>query len=383
MVFDTYDFEFMRLCGLSRYMPTGLDKKYGSPMLSKSVTVNLQEHKLIKLMSDKMSYKLTKRGRDILEKMGFTFAKDARTNLKKASYMRKLKNAQLNVQLSLAGINVYYKTARELAGVECGYMSSLSLRADNSMKVLSGTKFLGILKIKNTAYIPYYIENRASWIYPAFEREIFTSQTDAIRDIKEIKLILISESLEELWSDISPSTERAEVVNGQKPFYIALEEMGCEYSLTTFGRDGVLQLSIVTACGYRTRIAKALGCEECNIQGLKDCDGIKNNVPYIIGVDFNIKRIIRALRQIERYDKKLIPTICCLSFQKNTMLKVLHKYHTIKAYVVPISAKDIYNVFPEIKENELKKEAYKTKEGDYVDVPEKPYSKAETKTAQK
>ena len=106
MLFDTFDFEFLRLTGLCRYMPAGLYRKYDAPYLSKRVISNLQEYKLIKLMSDKQSYKLTKKGRDILEKMNLIFAKDARTNLKKASYVRKLKNADWNVLLSLAGINV-------------------------------------------------------------------------------------------------------------------------------------------------------------------------------------------------------------------------------------------------------------------------------------
>lgn len=378
MIFDTLDFEFLRLTGLSRYMPSGLNRRYDSFLFSRRVISNLQEYKLIKLMSDKMSYKLTKRGRGILAEMGYTFAKDARTNLKKTSYIRKLKNAHWNVLLSLAGIDVYYQTSRELAGKSSGYMSSLSLRADNSMKVLSGTKFLGVLKLAEIAYIPYYIESRDTWIYPVFEREIYNSQVDAIRDIKDIRLILSGESLEELWSFISPRSESEKSVNGQKPFYIALEEIGSEYLIVPFGRDGVLQMSVITICRYRERLAEAIGCDKNQLSNLTECDGVVNNVPYIIGVDFNVKRIIRALKQIERYNKNLVTTICCLPFQKNTMLKVLHKYHTSKAYVVSITKEDIYNVFPEIKDNEIKKKAFITKDGDYIDVPEKTVYKTET-----
>lgn len=382
MIFDTLDFEFLRLTGLCRYMPAGLNRKYDSPYFASRIISNLQDQRLIKLMSDKMSYKLTKRGRKILSEMGYTFAGEARTSIKKASYFRKLKNAQWNVMLSLSGIDVYYQTSRELSGKSCGYMSSLLLRADNSMKVLSGAKFLGVLKLSDIAYIPYYIEERKSWIYPVFEREIYRSQVDSIRDVKDIKLVLLGESLEELWSDISPQTESVKVVNGQKPFHKALEEMGSEYLLIPFGRDGVLQLSVITICRYRERIAKAIGCDKSNIQGLTDCDGIKKDVPHIIGIDFNVKRILRALKQIERYDKKLVPTICCLPFQKSTMLKVLQKYHASKTYVVPITVNDIYNVFPEIKNNEIKKKPFMTKEGDLIDVPKKIYSKTEVEVVE-
>lgn len=377
MLFDTLDFEFLRLTGLCRYMPSGLSRKYTSPCLLSEVITNLQEFRLIKLMSDKMSYKLTKRGRMILSDMGYIFAGEARTSIKKASYFRKLKNAEWNIMLSLAGVDVYYQTSRELSGIPCGYMSSLLLRADNSMKVLSGAKFLGILKLEEIAYIPYYIEERKSWIYPVFEREIYHSQVDSIREVKDIKLVMLGETLEELWSDISPQTESVKVVNGQKPFHKALEEMGSEYLLIPFGRDGVLQLNIITICRNRERIAKAIGCEKSNIPGLIDCDGIKKDVPYIIGIDFNVKRILRALKQIERYDKNLVPIICCLPFQKSTMLKVLQKYHASKTYVVPITVNDIYNVFPEIRKKEIKKEPFRTKEGVYIGVPKKTYSKNE------
>ena len=157
MIFDTVDYELLRLTGLCRYMPSGICRKYDTPMFKRSVISNLKLHRLIKLMNDKMSYKLTKKGRDCLEEMGMTFAKDARTDLKKASYQRKLKNAQWNVLLTLAGIDVYYENARKLATADCGYLSSLLLRADNMVRVLSGARFFGILKIADTVYVPYYI----------------------------------------------------------------------------------------------------------------------------------------------------------------------------------------------------------------------------------
>ena len=377
MLFDTRDFEFLKLTGLCRYMPTGLNRKYDSPCFARRVISNLQTHRMIKLLSDKMSYKLTKKGREVLEEIGITFVKDARTNLKKKSYVSKLKNAHINVMLHLAGVNVYYKTARELSGIECGYMSSLVLRSDNSMKVLSGAKFLGILKLEEVAYIPYYVEERNSWMYPVFEREVYRSQVDSIREVKDIKLILFGETLEELWLNIAPSIESTKVENGQKPFYISLEEIGSEYLLLPLGRDGVLQLKLMTLCDYKKRIAKALRCEENNVQGLSECDGWKDGMPFIVGVDFNIKRVLRGLKQIEKYDNTLKPVVCCLPFQKSTYLKVLKRFSTIKPFVFPISLNDIYNVFPEVRDSDLRIEPVSKKRGEYIEVPEVNHSKTQ------
>ena len=61
MLLDTRDLEFLKLTGLCRYMPTGLNRKYDSPCFARRVISNLQTHRLIKLISDKMSYKLTKK----------------------------------------------------------------------------------------------------------------------------------------------------------------------------------------------------------------------------------------------------------------------------------------------------------------------------------
>ena len=377
MLLDTRDLEFLKLTGLCRYMPTGLNRKYDSPCFARRVISNLQTHRLIKLISDKMSYKLTKKGRGILEEIGITFLKDARTNLKKNAYLGKLKNAHINVMLHLAGVNVFYETARELSGISCGYMSSLVLRSDNSMKVLSSAKFLGILKLELEAYIPYYVEERRSWMFPVFEREMYRSQVDSIRDVREIKLILFGDTLEELWLNITPTGESTEIIDGRKSFHISLEEIGSEYLLIPLGRDGVLQLKLLTLCGYKERISKALRCEENNIQGLLECDGWKDKMPFIIGIDFNIKRVLRGLKQIEKYDSSLKPVVACLPFQKSTYLKILKEFSTIKPLVFPISLNDIYNVFPEIREDDFKIEPVPKKRGDYIEVPEVSYSKTQ------
>ena len=370
MLFGVIDIELMKLIGLCRYMPSGLNRKYDSQLFERSVISNLKDHRLIKLTSDSRGYKLTKKGRDVLERTGLTFSTEARSDINKKSYNSKLRNAHINLMLHLAGVNVYFENTRELSGIQSGYMSCLVLRSDNSMKVLSGTKFLGVFKFENIAYIPYYVADRKSWMYPTFEREIYRSQVDAIRDVNDIKLMLVGTTLEELWLNISPSTVSTKVEKGQKPFHISLEEIGSEYLLLPTGRDGVLQLKLLTLCGYKERISRALRCEENNIQGLLECDGWKDGMPFIIGVDFNIKRVLRGLKQIEKYDNKLKPVVACLPFQKSTYIKILKEFSTIKPLVFPISLNDIYNVFPEIRDKEIKDDAIKDKRGEVIRVPE-------------
>lgn len=370
MLIGIIDIELMKLIGLCRYMPSGLNRKYDSQLFARDVISNLKDHRLIKITSDSRCYKLTKKGRDVLEKTGVAFSTEARTDIKKKSYNSKLKNAHINLILYLAGVNVYYKNTRELSGIQKGYMSSLVLRSDNSMKVLSGAKFLGVFKFEHTAYIPYYVEERKSWIFPTFEREIYQSQVEAMRDINDIKLMMVGNTLEELWLNLSPSTVRTKVVNGQKPFHVALEELGSEYLLIPTGREGVLQLKLLTLCGYKERIAAALGCDNNKITGLAECDGWKDGMPIVVGIDFNIRRILRGLKQVEKYDRTIRPVVCCLPFQKNTYLKVFKRFGKGEVIVFPISYEDIYKVFPEVKDKKIKDDAVKDKRGEIINVPE-------------
>ena len=53
MIFDMFDYEFLKLCGLCRYMRIGLQKRYDAPFLLRSVLSNLQEHGLVKIQSDR------------------------------------------------------------------------------------------------------------------------------------------------------------------------------------------------------------------------------------------------------------------------------------------------------------------------------------------
>lgn len=371
MIFDTVDCELLKLAGISRYMPTLLQRRYDTPMFKRRVISNLQEHELIKMQSDGLSFKLTTRGRECLAGMGYEFPRDARMDLKKPSYRRKLKNAQWNVLLTLAGIDIYYNSAQALAETDKGYMSSLLLRGDNSLKVLAGTRFLGLLKIKDTVYVPYHIESSEDWIIPGYEREIYSSQIQSIKEVKDIQLILTGESLEELWNFTHSQKQIAKLPNGRKTFKQALKELGSEYSLIPFGRDGVIQLKVITIWRYRERIAKAIGCDTREIKNLSECDGMIDNVPYVIAVDFNIKRIVRALKQIQKFNPDIVPRVCCLPFQKSTMFKLLKAYNAQKTAVVTIDKNNIYNIFPEVKEDVLKREPYMTKEGEYVEVVER------------
>ena len=93
--------------------------------------------------------------------------------------------------------------------------------------------------------------------------------------------------------------------------------------LLPFGRDGVIQASLLRLGGSAERIARAVGCEKKGAHIPMECDGVVGNAPCIIAVDFNVKRIVRALEQIRQTDASVVPRICCMQFQKSTLSKLL------------------------------------------------------------
>ncbi len=378
MIFDSFDCEMLKLCGLCRYIPQGLSVRYDTPIFTRSVILNLQEHGLIRLQSDAMSYKLTSIGRRYLADMGYEFSDDARLSVKKQGFRRKLVGAQWNVLLYLAGINVFLKHSAELAGMKTGYISSLMMRSRNNIRVLAGTRFFGLLKIDNTVYVPYNIESENDWIIPIHEKEVFESQLENAGEIKNLRIILLGNTLEELWSFLHPKVKGKKMSYGQKRFPDALEILGFETLLVPLTKSGVMQMSLLKLEEYRRRIAKAIGCDVLQVPHLSECDGMLNGIPYIIAIDCNTERIVRALKQIELMRSSVIPKICCLPFQKNIIFQILALHNCQKSVVVTLDKDNIYKIFPELIENIPKREPVQTKEGDYIEVYQRNYKKDDT-----
>ena len=103
MIFDQRDYEILRLCGLCRYLPTGLERRFAAPYFSPEAFASLREHGLIKQQSDNSSWKLTYDGRVILAKMGHEYAQDKRLDLKRPASRRGLKKEMGNGGLFLGG----------------------------------------------------------------------------------------------------------------------------------------------------------------------------------------------------------------------------------------------------------------------------------------
>ena len=74
-----------------------------------------------------------------------------------------------------AGIDIYTESVDELKEKNYAYIPSLTVRADTKNKVLAGTKFYGILRIDDTAYVIYYADDEFDAIFPDYEEQTFSN----------------------------------------------------------------------------------------------------------------------------------------------------------------------------------------------------------------
>lgn len=368
MVLDNFDLEYLKLCGLCRYMPVNIAQSFSPPVLSKGLAENLREHGLIRMQSNGLSYKLMGAGRDVLADMGYEFPTDARMNIKRQGYRRKLINSRWNVLLYLAGIDVFLKSSKELADKETGYISSLILRGNDNIRVLAGTRFNGLLRLRGTVYVPYHVEGTDDWIIPGHEKEVFTGQASLFRGVKRVRIILFSETLEELWTYIHPETKPQPLTYGRKRFETALKEMGCQTLMIPLDCNGVTQVKVLAIRGYGKRIARAVGCRTDVPEEYSRCDGILEGTPFVTAIDMNAERIRSTLYQIKLSDPKTVPIVVCLPFQRDMLLKILEYYGCQECRVATLRDDDLIKVFPELIPEPAVKRPIISKEGKYIYV---------------
>lgn len=368
MILDNFDLEYLKLCGLCRYMPVNIGQHFFSPVLSKGLADNLREHGLIRMQTDGLSHKLTGAGRDVLADMGYEFSKDARMSIKRQGYRRKLVNARWNVLLYLAGIDIFLKSSKELADIETGYISSLILRGNDNIRVLAGTRFNGLLRLRGTVYVPYHVEGTDDWIIPGHEKDVFTSQASLLHGVKRVRIILFSETLEELWTYTHPEHKPEPLTYGRKRFESALEEMGCQALMIPLDFNGVTQVKVLSVRGYGKKIARAVGCRADVPEKYSRCDGILEGIPLVTAIDMNAERIRSALCQIRLSDPKVAPIVVCLPFQRDMLLKILEYYGCQECMVSTLRDDDLIKVFPELVPEPSAKRPIISKEGKYIYV---------------
>lgn len=372
MIFDSHDTTFLRLCGLCRYLPCDLKNRYENPVFYKNVAGNLMTHGLIKLMPDEGSVKLTRMGRKILADMGYEYPQDARQKSTGNSYKRRLVSAHMNILFYCAGIDVFADTLQILNQDVARYIPSLTMRSNTGSKALAGTRFLGLLRMGDTIYVPYYVDRESEGLFPGYEKTTIKNHVTGLAGVTQKKVLLAGETLEIILSELSNSKVR-KVQKGLMTYKKALQILNMNICLTTFTRGGVLQLSIMSLNDYRARIAE--GIEEVyhfgrnTVSEYSPCDGIYDNKTSIVAVDMDLTRIGRAIEESAALGKPA--NIICLGDQREVLQRYANTFPNANIQkIYALKREGLQRLLPDLKLQPEVLGQFRTEKGDLVKVNE-------------
>lgn len=366
MFLNNTELELLKLCGIGRFMPCSIAGKYDLPELRTSLINSFVRKGYIKVVKgDERSYRLTRRGRDLLYRAGYRYPDDSRPRKEGEVFKRRIINSEINAVLYGAGIDIYMKSVEGLKDKDCAYISSLVIRSDAKSRVLAGTKFYGILRIGDTAYVIYYAKNEIDYIFPDYEEQTFSNLISGLAHIRHIVILILSKTVEGLMRIVFPDTIPV-LTCGHVSYAEVMRKWKYEFCMLPMNRDGMLQMRINSVEGMKGQIAAKFG--DTNVPSKLSCfDAVKDGKAFMVATDMNITKVSRGLEQTLYTD--CIPHIICLPYQRTIYqeLAVRKQYPKLMKFTV-LNRSKVIEQFPILGGVERELKPAKAANGEYIDV---------------
>lgn len=366
MLLDSTELELLKLCGMARFMPCSIAGKYDLPELKMTQINSCVKNGYLKIVKgDEKCYRLSRRGRDLLYRAGYQYPDDARPRKEGTIFKRRIINAEINVILYGAGIDIYMESFQGLGETDCAYIPSLTVRADTKSRVLAGTKFYGIIRIGDTAYVIYYADNEMDAVFPDYEEQTFSNIIASISPIKHIVIVIMCGSVEGLMKIMFPN-EIPTLTGGYVTYSEIMRRWKYEFCLLPMNRDGLLQMKINAVEGMKGQIAGKFG--DVNVPSVLSCfDAVKDGKAYMIATDMNITRVNKGLEQT--LYTEAIPNIVCLPYQRNIYqeLAIERKYPKQMKFTV-LNRNKLMEQFPELNNAEEINQPGRTINGECIKI---------------
>lgn len=165
MILDNRELEFLKLCGIARYLPCGIISKYDIPSIGQKTVNTMLKFGYIKVVNGTCKcYRLMRKGKDILIRAGYDFADDARAHKKGSIFDRRVINAELNTLLYGSGINIYAGTVEGLGDAE--YISCIIL-AKNILQVICLGRLFTLLEHQQNESFSSSLHGRTTSLFSA------------------------------------------------------------------------------------------------------------------------------------------------------------------------------------------------------------------------
>lgn len=365
MLLEKQELELLKLCAITRYLPCDLAGKYDLEIMNEEIIKLLIRNKCIKVTDgERKCYRLTGQGRDILTKAGFVFPKDVRAHKQGNIFNRRVIGAELDVILHCAGINIYAEAVQGLSKEDYTYIPSLTMRADGRNKSLAGTRFYGILRIKDTAYMFYQTDKADDGVFPMYEEMTFLNLIASIDGIRHIRIVIVSNTVEGLAGYLMLN-EKPRMSGGMISFSELAERWKYEFYLLPRNTDGITQMKLMCMDNYKKDIAGLFGDTDNVPARLSRFDAVCGGKAYITAMDMNVSRVKQALEQTLTVN--VIPNIICLPYQRSTYQKMAVYYEYPKQMKFTVIHNDKINeLFSSVLPDKKYIQAARSRDGEYV-----------------
>lgn len=352
MLLTKAEIEILRLCAWCKELPTRKSENLPTEIINE-----LSACGFLRVTRNKLSYRLTPLGYEILQNAGYNCYTDTAYRTDEHIIARRHQGAETALFLNRFGTDVFVDTPRAETRKDF-YASAYSIRTATKSTLLNTTQLIGLYYSGETMFVCYYVSDEINGLYANVEQRNFNMQTVTCGR-KPFVIYMGANSLLEI-ADIV-MTERCRNEKQTYDTYTeAFEKFECPVAIIPMNEDGIRTLEVLKLKDYRTQIAKAVLGEDYLPPENDHTDAISKSTgeSYIVGVDCNIQRIKKAMEL-----DTSAPNIIAFDYQVDT----INKY--CWGDVRKISLDEVERVFRLPRKCQKKKsEPFKTKSGKYVNV---------------
>ena len=213
------------------------------------------------------------------------------------------------VMLNFAGIDVFADDTDRLC--RNTFLPSFALRRkyDKSENIVGATRFVGVLRAETKTLIPYYVESGNEKLFAGTERGVFCAVGTLAACHDDYEIIFIGDNLNSLFKSIEyKRAVKKKACNMAKAVY----EFEFPIKLVPANQNGVFQIQILKAERWKEKILSIFKSDIISSDNII-FDGTIKGEPFIIGLDFDVKKIRQAVRE----SKNTVLNILCFEFQSD------------------------------------------------------------------
>ncbi len=308
----------------------------------KKVLMGLKKNNLIYKYSDVPlpSYRLTKTGKKRLllineERYGFFLTGTADESMRTSILTRRKRQHNLGAVMACminGGINIFRDEKKKFGEVQnTAFLTAMELKEKNDLWIkVRNSRMLGVIINSNDIWSVYNVSNGVFRWYDNVELRLRILLSQVSRDSDNINALVFGNSIDAVKYFLSENGKKVSILNSTFN----------KFSFIPLDRNGEVQLKVMLneeIYNNFLRIASNGNIKDTifNIEH----DWVENGVPVLLAVDFDIKRILNFIKEINY--NGINGKIVCFDFQK----EVIDVYCGENISFTPISAEKFRQAF--------------------------------------